>query len=72
MTDLFVVVDKIEAEPYPHPQQDGPLRWFDREMRCANRGCSSSTYIKVQGIPRCMMHSLSELNNLLIGKGVKS
>jgi hypothetical protein len=49
--------------------QVGPLRWFDKEMRCANRNCGSSTFCKVQGIPRCMMHSLHELNSMLVEAG---
>jgi hypothetical protein len=45
--------------------QAGPLRWFDKEMRCASRGCSSPTFAKVNGTPRCMMHALRELNEML-------
>jgi hypothetical protein len=55
-----------QANRYPVPQQKGPVRWFDREMRCANRGCSSPTYLKVEYVPRCMMHALQELNGLVV------
>lgn len=47
----------------PKPQY-GPLRWYDKEMRCANRGCSGPTYCKVRGIPRCMKHALEDLNEI--------
>lgn len=50
--------------------QEGPLRFFDVEMRCANRGCSSPTYCKVQGVPRCFVHALHVLNEMLVAKGV--
>lgn len=40
------------------------VRWFDREMRCANRGCNSPTYLKVKGVPRCMMHAIRQLMEL--------
>jgi hypothetical protein len=48
------------------PLQDGPLRWYDHEMRCASKGCSSPTYCKVEGVPYCMMHSLRKLNELVV------
>lgn len=54
---------------YPKTPQVGPLRWYDREMRCAKRGCSSPTYCKVQGVPYCMKHSLEELNLMLVAAG---
>lgn len=47
------------------PEQFGPLRWVDTEHRCATRGCSSSTFCKVLGIPRCMKHALQILNDML-------
>jgi hypothetical protein len=46
--------------------QNGPLRWYDTEMRCVSRGCSSPTHCKVEGLPLCMMHSLRKLNELCI------
>ena len=53
------------------PPQEGPLRFFDKEMRCSSRGCSSATYAKVQGVPRCSIHALHELNEMLVGAGFK-
>lgn len=52
---------------YDIPPQYGPLRQFDKEMRCACRGCGSSTFYKVRDIPRCMSHALRELNYMLAG-----
>ena len=50
---------------YPSPPQFGPLRWFDKEMRCASRGCGSPTYIQLESIPRCSMHALKKMNEML-------
>jgi hypothetical protein len=60
------------SKQYPVPVQEGPLRHFEREMRCACKGCGSSTFFKVCGIPRCMMHALRELNLMLHDMGVES
>lgn len=49
----------------PIVEQYGPLRHWDKEMRCACRGCGSSTFYKVNGIPRCMTHALRELNLII-------
>jgi len=56
------------SQPTRVSTQKGPLRWFDAEMRCASRGCSSPTYSKVNGIPRCYIHALNELNDMLVGQ----
>lgn len=56
-------------ERYPIPEQHGPLKQYDREMRCACRGCGSSTFYKVYGIPRCTTHALRELNYRLYEMG---
>lgn len=53
------------------PEQFGPLRHFDREMRCASRGCSSPTHFKLQGIPLCMIHCLRKMNEMLLALGVE-
>jgi hypothetical protein len=47
------------------PPQFGPLRWFDTEMRCASRGCSSPTVLQLNGIPRCSVHVLRIMNEML-------
>ena len=63
--------EKPKAEPRPRPIQVGPLRFFDTEFRCASRGCGSSTRWKVCGIPRCVVHALRELNDMLHALGVE-
>jgi hypothetical protein len=58
----------------PKPREStqvGPLRWFDKEMRCASRGCSSPTYVKLQNVPRCMIHAVNEMNLMLVEAGFK-
>lgn len=47
------------------PPQTGPIRWYDKEMRCASRGCGSPTYIKFDGVPYCGMHTLRLANERL-------
>lgn len=59
------------AKGYPAPPQTGPLRFSDTEMLCTMRRCNSPTYMKVQGAPKCMMHALIELNEMLVGAGFK-
>lgn len=63
------VLELLQPKPkevaYVIPQ-NGPLRWFDKEMRCASRGCGSSTYAKVESVPYCMKHALHKLNELVI------
>jgi hypothetical protein len=51
---------------YPIPVQNGPLRFYDREMRCASRRCGSPTHMKVEGISYCNMHALRRLNELVV------
>jgi hypothetical protein len=67
-----VVNDLLVApfDDYPVPEQFGPLRHFDKEMRCAKRRCGSSTFYKIHGMPRCMTHALEELNSMLVERGV--
>ena len=65
-------ISRILTPPKPQvqvsnaPPQNGPLKFYDREMRCASRGCGSSTYCKVEHVPLCMMHSLRKLNELVV------
>lgn len=70
------IVDELLAEStqtamFEPPKQHGPLRQFDNYYRCASRGCSSPTFFKVKGIPRCMIHALRELNDMLVELGVE-
>ena len=47
------------------------VTWHDTEMRCANKSgirslaCGSPTYIKVRNIPKCQIHAIFDLANLL-------
>lgn len=69
----FKVIGEIEQVLDPlkeirdkyYTPQVGPLRHFDREMRCASRGCGSSTFYKLLGIPKCTTHCLMEMNIML-------
>lgn len=49
---------------YPTREQYGPLRWYDKEMRCTSKRCGSSTYCKLNGMPLCHVHALQELNQM--------
>lgn len=55
---------------YPVPPQYGPLRQFDKEMRCMSgtklHRCGSSTFYKVNGVPMCMTHALRALNDIIV------
>lgn len=66
----------VLAEPVV-PVQHGPLRRFEREMRCVHvrehgngKNCNSSTFFKLMGIPLCMMHALNEMNKMLFERGI--
>jgi len=54
---------------HPRPEQHGPLRQFERSMSCMSGTkkyrCASPTFFKVNGVPRCMIHALRELNEML-------
>jgi hypothetical protein len=69
--DAIFAEPQTLAERFPAPDQHGPLRQFDTEMRCASRGCGSSTFLKVQGVQYCTTHALKMLNDLLIERGVE-
>ena len=55
---------------YEVPEQNGPLRYFEPPWkRCACRGCGSPTPYRINGIPRCTVHALRELNQMLVDNG---
>ena len=75
LDEILGIVDE-DANPthgYPPPKQSGPLRWFDKEMRCLHDGvfdkrrivCHSPTYCKLDGVPMCTIHALKVMNELL-------
>lgn len=52
--------------PFPRPEQTSKfVRWYDVGMRCASRGCSSPTYVKLKGVPYCMKHMIHNMDKLL-------
>jgi len=74
LDDILEILNEPDAPQkfrfYAPPEQKGPLRWRDKDMRCASKGCSSPTTCQVKGIPYCMMHSLRKLNEMLVELGV--
>lgn len=66
--DLIAELLETKAK-FPAPEQKGPLRWFDNSSRCAARGCSSPTFLKLRGISYCTMHTLRHMNEMLIKYG---
>ena len=68
--DEVIPTEDTVVISYEVSEQRGPLRRFDREMRCTSRRCGSSTFFKVRGMPLCMMHSLLELNRMLIKRNI--
>lgn len=70
--DLATIKPTDPRERYPLPPQYGPLIYYEREHRCASRGCGSPTHYKVRGIPYCSIHALRKLNEMvceLTGEG---
>lgn len=57
---------KLLSLGYEKPEQFGPVRWFDTEMRCTRRGCNSPTYLRVNRIPECMKHAVDTLNCMIV------
>lgn len=58
----------IEAVTTPKDRrgvQLGPLRWRDVAERCAARGCSSPTFMRVAATPYCANHALYALNYMV-------
>lgn len=66
LTPKAKVKPKAVKPKYPPPPQNGPLKWFDKEMRCSSKGCGSPTYLKVEYKPLCSVHALRKLNELVI------
>jgi hypothetical protein len=78
MSELFTVIENAEefeevttGRQYPIPEQHGPLCLHDETKRCASKGCSSPTIYTVMGIPRCYVHALREMNEMLYNFGVE-
>jgi hypothetical protein len=45
--------------------QKGPLRYWDKEMRCTSIRCGSSTHYKFRGMPLCTVHAMRMMNEEL-------
>lgn len=79
VTDLDFLDNLLQEEKdptimtgrYPIPEQRGPLRQFEKEHRCASKGCGSPTHFKLQNIPRCSIHALRAMNDMLFDLGVE-
>jgi len=71
LSSIEDLLAETESEnDYPIPEQFGPMRQYDNEMRCASRGCGSSTFHKLQGVPYCMIHIMRKMNEMLYELGV--
>jgi hypothetical protein len=68
---IDALLKKEEPRIYDVPKQIGPLRRYDTPKRCCSRGCGSTTYHKVEGIPYCMIHCMIRLNAMLVELGVE-
>jgi hypothetical protein len=53
------------GKKYAPPVQLGPLRVHDREQRCASRGCGSPTYYTFDYVPRCSVHVLWIMSEII-------
>jgi len=62
---LFKPSQKHVATQSPN-NINGPLKYYDSTHRCASRGCSAPTHFKVEGVPRCIIHALNALNELIV------
>ena len=68
---LVAVKNKPKAGDYAAPVI-GPLRYVEGLSRhCSKRGCVAPTNYAVQGAPKCTVHALEEMNEMLVGQGFK-
>lgn len=66
-----LLTKQVERNRPSFAPQAGPLRYIDNPRRCTQRGCGSMGYYTVQGAPKCTVHALSELNEMLISAGFR-
>lgn len=57
---------KKAVDRRPPPPHNGPLYFSEKAADCASRGCTVSTYIKVQKTPYCHTHAMRALAAMLI------
>lgn len=68
---LLAVKNKPKAGTYTAPQI-GPLRYIEGMTRhCSSRGCMCPAHYAVQGAPKCTVHALQELNEMLVSAGFR-
>ena len=73
MSDLITPLTAEEITALLEPQEvvrestqtSKFVRWFDKELRCASRGCRSPTYCKLEGVPYCTMHIIHHMDQML-------
>lgn len=65
LAEELIQLEETGEVRLPSVEQFGPVRVYDKEMRCATRGCASSTHYKCNGIPRCVAHLIRELNQMV-------
>jgi hypothetical protein len=72
VTRLLALKDRtgVSRQPRTNPAI-GPLRYSETERRCSSRGCGSMTHYAVQGAPKCTIHALTELNEMLVHQGFR-
>lgn len=70
---LVELKNKPKAPPVPRANpQVGPLRYIgEKTAYCTSRRCMSPAYYAVQGAPKCSIHALEELNEMLVAQGFK-
>lgn len=57
---------KSKSEPKPPPIQTSRyLKWTEKNLRCASRGCGASAHITIKGVPYCVIHTIHILTDLL-------
>jgi hypothetical protein len=68
MTAILDAPTTPQESQYKHErsvQTSKYLRWHDQEMRCAEGRCNSPTYLTMRGVPRCWIHALEELTDII-------
>lgn len=68
MTEL--TLEDFEAlEPEVRTIPQGLIKWYENPARCQDgykgRRCNSPTFIKIFGIPKCMIHAVRQADNII-------
>lgn len=62
--------EQVATKGYARCIQIGPIRYSQEHKTCASRGCGTSTYLRVDGIPYCTTHGLHYLNRMFLNNKV--